>query len=314
MTFATPWALLCLAAVPLAVMLHVYAQRRRPRYPVRFPALSTLAAVVAAQPRWPRHVPVALLALALAALTFSLARPQRTIAVPVEEATVVLVMDVSRSMSATDVAPSRLQAAQNAAQSFIEQVPGRMRIGLVAYSLVPQTLQTPTTDHKQVSNVLKTLQPISGTATGAGLKAALDDLNLGDDPSARRPPAAILLLSDGHSDDGDLAYEVALEAKRQRVKIFTVALGTPDGTLDDNGQPVPVPPDPEALKRIASLSGGEEFTAQDSDQLGNVYQRLGSQLGTKPKKQEITVAFAGAALLLLAGALGTSLSLNGRLP
>jgi Ca-activated chloride channel family protein len=313
MSFASPLALLCLAIVPLAILAHQAAQRRRRRYPVRYTALSTLAAIAGEEPAWRRQLPLALFALALAALTLSLARPEHTVAVPVERASVVLVTDVSRSMSATDVSPTRLEAARRAAQSFLEQVPDAMRVGLVAYSEAAQTLQTPTTDHKLVSRALDTLQPISGTATGAGLQSALDDLGVSDTTTAR-PPAAILLLSDGKSNDGTLAYEVATAARRLRVPIFTVALGTPDGTIIDGGRPQPVPPDPAALRRIASLSGGEAFQAEDSDQLGSIYDRLGSQLGTKPEQREITVLFAGAGLLLLAAAMAASLGLGGRLP
>jgi Ca-activated chloride channel family protein len=313
MSFASPLALLCLAAVPLALFAHAAAQQRRRRYPVRFTAVSTLAAIASEEPRWRRHVPFALFALALGALTLSLARPQRTVAVPVERASVVLVTDVSRSMSATDVSPTRLEAARRAAQSFIDKVPDELRVGLVSFSDAAQTLQAPTTDRALVSGALKTLQPISGTATGAGLRTALDDLKIGD-ASARRPPAALVLLSDGSATDGTAAYEVAAEARRLRVPIYTVALGTPQGTITLGGQMLQVPPDTEALQRIASLSGGDAFRAEDSDQLGAVYDRLGSQIGTKPEKREITVVFAGAALMLLAAAMAASLGLNGRLP
>ena len=315
MSFAAPLALLCLAIVPLAVLAHIAAQRRRRRYPVRYTALSVLAAVASEEPRWRRHLPLALAALALGALALSLARPERTVAVPVERASVVLVTDVSRSMSAMDVSPTRLEAARRAAQSFVDKVPDAMRIGLVAYSDTPQTLQSPTTEHELVSAALETLQPIGDTATGGGLQAALDSLQLPADTSTARPPAAILLISDGKSSDGELAYDVATAARRQRIPIFTVALGTPDGViLLDGGTPKRVPPDPEALRKIASLSGGTAFHAEDADQLGDVYERLGSQLGTEPEQREITVLFAGAALLLLAGAMAASLGLNGRLP
>lgn len=319
MSFISPLALLALLALPLVVLGQVGAQRRRRRYPVRFTAMSTLATVASEEPPWRRHIPFALFALALTALVLSIARPQHTVAVPVERASVVLVTDVSRSMSATDVSPTRLEAAQRAAQAFLDKVPRQLRVGLVSFSDSAQSLQTPTTDHDLVARALKTLQPISGTATGAGLRTALDDLQVGGDPSVRRPPAAIVMLSDGSATDGTAAYEVATEAKRQHVPIYTVALGTPDGTITLTGpdgipQTLPVPPDPEALGRIASLSGGEAFKATDSDQLGAVYNRLGSEIGTKPEKREITVVFAGAALLLLAGAMAASLSMNGRLP
>jgi Ca-activated chloride channel family protein len=234
--------------------------------------------------------------------------------VPVERATVVLVTDVSRSMSATDVSPTRLEAARNAAQRFIEKVPAELRVGLVAFSDGAQTLRDPTANHDSVITALGTLQPQFGTATGAGLQTALDDLKLGADSTVRRPPAAIVLLSDGAATDRTAAYDVAVQARRRRVPIYTVALGTDVGTITINGQLARVPPDPRALQRIASLSGGEAFRASDSDQLTAVYDRLGSQLGTEPQKREVTVMFAGAALLLLAGAMAASLGLNGRLP
>jgi Ca-activated chloride channel family protein len=314
-SFISPVALLVLLAVPLAVLVHVAAGRRRRRYPVRFPALATLDAVAAPEPRWSRHLPFALLACALAALALSLARPQRTIQVPVERASVVLVTDVSRSMSATDVSPTRLEAARGAAESFLGKVPDELRVGLVTFSDSAQTLQTPTTDHEAVKSALDTLQPIAGTATGAGLGTALDDLKIkGGDSSARRPPAALVLLSDGSATDGAAADQVAAEAKRLRVPIYTVALGTPNGTIEIQGRTLSVPPDPEALERIAETSGGAAFKAEDSDELDAVYDRLGSQIGTKPEKREITTYFAGAALLLLGAALLSSLRLGGRLP
>jgi Ca-activated chloride channel family protein len=313
MSFASPLALLCLFAVPLAVLAHVAAQRRRRRYPVRFTAVSTLAAVAGGEPQWRRHLPLALFALALAALALSLARPERTIQVAVQRASVVLVTDVSRSMSATDVSPTRLEAARQAALSFLGKVPNELRVGLVTFSDAAQTLQTPTTDHDAVTSALETLQPVSGTATGAGLRTALDDLKIRQS-SARRPPAALVLLSDGSATDGAAADIVAADARRLRVPIYTVALGTPNGTITLRGQTLNVPPDPEALQRIASESGGQAFRAEDSDQLDAVYEKLGSQIGTEPEKEEITALFAGGALLLLAGALVSSLRLGGRLP
>jgi Ca-activated chloride channel homolog len=313
-SFEAPLALLCLFAVPLAILVHLSAQRRRRRYPVRFPALATLAAVVAPEPAWRRQLPFALFCVAVAALAVSLARPQKTIQIPVQRASVVLVTDVSFSMSATDVSPTRLEAARQAALTFLGKVPSSLRVGLVAFSDGPQTLQTPTTDRASVSAALETLEPINGTATGAGLRAALDDLRISADRSARRPPAALVLLSDGSATDGAAADDVATEAGRLRVPIYTVALGTPEGTIVRHGQVQSARPDPAALARIASESGGKAFRAEDADELGAVYDELGSQLGTKPGKREITTTFAGLALLLLAGAVVSSLRLGGRLP
>jgi Ca-activated chloride channel family protein len=233
--------------------------------------------------------------------------------VPVQRASVVLVTDCSRSMSATDVSPTRLEAARQAALTFLDKVPKELRVGLVAYSDVAQTLQAPTTNHSAVSSALQSLQPISGTATGAALRTALDDLKLGSDAAAARPPAALVLLSDGSATDGDAADIVAAEAKRVHVPIYTVALGTDSGTIAINGQLLRVPPDPDALQRIATESGGEAFRAQDADQLGAVYEKLGSQIGTRPEKREITAFFAGLALVLLGGALVSSLRLGGGL-
>lgn len=316
MSFISPLGLLVLLAVPLALLAHVAAGRRRRRYPVRFPAFATLAAVAAPEPRYRRHVPFALLALAIAALAISLARPEKTVQVAVERASVVLVTDISRSMSATDVSPTRLEAARGAAESFLDKVPDELRVGLVAFSDSAQTLQTPTTDHAAVKRALDTLQPIAGTATGAGLGTALNDLKVraGDTAARGRPPAALVLLSDGSATDGAAADQVAEEAKRLRVPIYTVALGTPDGTIEIQGRTLRVPPDPDALERIATTSGGQAFRAEDSDQLDAVYDRLGSQIGTKPEKREITTTFAGAALLLLGAAMVSSLRLGGRLP
>jgi Ca-activated chloride channel family protein len=316
MSFEEPLALLCLFAVPLAILVNVSARRRRQRYPVRFPALATLAAVAEPEPTWRRQLPFALFAVAVAALAVSLARPQKTVQVPVERASVVLVTDVSASMSATDVEPTRLDAARRAALSFLDRVPDPLRVGLVAYSDRAQTLQTPTTDRDAVTAALESLQPVNGTATGAGLRQGLDDLKVGGGATSEGPPpSALVLLSDGRADDPVAADDAAVEAKRRHIAIYTVALGTTGATIvDGRGRPMRAVPDPEALQRIASLSGGKAFEASDSDELDGIYDALGSQLGTKPGKHEITTTFAGLALLLLAGAVGSSLWLGGRLP
>ena len=315
MTLLSPLWLLALLAVPLAVLAYAYAQRRRRRYPVRFTALPALAAVLPTGPQWRRHVPMALFAAALASLAFALARPQTTVAVPVERASVVLVTDVSRSMEATDVQPTRLAAAQAAAAGFLDEVPDELRVGLVAFSDSAQSLQSPTTEHEEVRAALETLDPLSATATGAGLRTALEDLRRPRDGERERPPSAIVLLSDGSATDGDAALQAAEEARRLRIPIFTVSLGTPDGevTLPD-GRRLSVPPDDAALERIARASGGDAFQAEDADQLDAVYDRLGSQIGTEREQREITSAFAAGGLVLLLAAVGASLRLGGRLP
>ena len=315
MSFASPLALLCLSAVPLAVLAHVAAQRRRRRYPVRYTALSTLAAVAGAEPQWRRHLPFALFALALAALALSLARPERTVAGRRSSAPRSCSSPTSRARCRRPTSARRAwRPRASAAQSFLDKVPDELRVGLVTFSDAAQTLQTPTTDREVGPSALKTMQPISGTATGAGLRTALDDLKIaalvGAPPAGGARPA-VRRIGDRRRRRSTI---VATEARRLRVPIYTVALGTPDGTITLRGQTLNVPPDPEALKRIAPLSGGDAFRAEDSDELDAVYERLGSQIGTKPEKREITALFAGGALLLLAGAMVTSLRLGGRLP
>jgi Ca-activated chloride channel homolog len=307
MSFAAPVFLLGLLAVPVGVVLHLLAQRRRRRFAVRFPGAPVAALAVPAEARWRRHVPSALLALSVAGLVLALARPETTVAVPVEQASVVLVTDTSRSMTATDVAPDRLVAARQAANSFLDEAPEELRVGAVAFSDNARVLQPPTTDHEQVRLALAGLAADGGTATGDGLAAALQSLDTG----AKRPPAAVVLLSDGKQTAGRDAVAVAQEAGQRRVPVYTVALGTPDGVVDGN---LRVPPDPEALRQIAQASGGQAFEASDGDQLAAVYERLGSQLGTREETREVTAAFAAAGLLLLGGALAGSVRRFGRLP
>jgi Ca-activated chloride channel family protein len=309
MSFAAPLFLLALLALPAGAAMHWLAQRRRRRYAVRFPGAPVAALAVPVAARWRRHLPAALLAAGAAALALALARPEATVAVPVEQASVVLVTDTSRSMTATDVAPDRLAAARSAAERFLDEAPDELRVGAVAFSDTARVLQPPTTDHEQVRGALGGLLADGGTATGDGLDAALRAIEPAD--GDRRPPAAVVLLSDGKQTVGRDAVEVAQEAGQARVPVYTVALGTPDGVVDGN---LRVPPDPEALAEIARASGGQAFEAADGDELTAVYERLGSQLGTREETREITAAFAGAGLLLLGGALAGSVRWFGRLP
>jgi Ca-activated chloride channel homolog len=234
--------------------------------------------------------------------------------VPVERASVVLVSDVSGSMAATDVAPSRLDAAKDAADSFLDKVPDRLRVGLVAFSTTPHTTVSPTGSHEEVRAAIEGLGADGATVTGDGLAAAL---KLVDDPGEKkRPPAAVVLLSDGKTTGGRDPLDVARQARRLGIPIYTVALGTDRGTVPGGpfSEPIPVPPDPETMREIASVSGGRSFKATDSGELGTVYKRLGSQIGTKPEKREITAAFAGGGILLLGAALAMSMTSFARLP
>jgi Ca-activated chloride channel family protein len=311
MSFQAPMFLLGLALLPLALAALWLARRRPARYVVRYPALPTLAAIVPRSPRWRRIVPTALLCLALAGLTLALARPETTVAVPVEQASVVLVTDTSGSMNATDVQPTRLDAAKAAAERFLDRVPDELRVGLVAYSDAPHTVLRPTDDRDQVRAAVERLQAEGGTATGDALDSALRALGTRNDDS---PPAAVVLLSDGATQTGRDPAEVAQEAATAGVPVYTVALGTADGTVEAGGRVLAVPPDPEALREVATVSGGATFAAEDGDALDEVYERLGSQIGTREEKREISAGFAAAGLLLLGGSLFSSLRWRGRLP
>ena len=312
MSFASPLMLVSLAALPALAALYAAARRRPGRYSARFPGVPVLAGVVAAVPRWRRHLPATVAALALTALAVALARPHATVAVPVERASVVLVTDVSRSMLATDVEPSRMDAARGAAQAFLEDVPDELRVGAVAFSTTPRSAVTPTHDRDSVRAHLASLRADGGTATGEGLAEAL---RLLERDGTRRPPAAVVLLSDGKTTTGRDPVEVARQARAADVPVYTVALGTSAATIPDSaGGSLPVPPDPGTMAEIAAASGGESFDVDDSGELDSIYERLGSQIATRPEQREITAGFAagGMALLLVASALG--LRAGGRLP
>ncbi len=312
MSFQSPLALAALALVPLAIALYALAQRRARRYAVRLPGAAAIARAVP-RPSVMRHAPAALFSLALAAALLAVARPEATVAVPVEQASVMLVTDDSRSMEATDVSPSRLEAARDAATDFLDSVPDELRAGAVAFSDTPHTVVPPTEDREPVRAMIEALGADGGTATGDALTAALEALPEGE----RRgdgPPAAIVLLSDGRRTVGSDPLGAAREAARRGIPVYTVSLGTPDGQLETPTGTMGVPPDPETMRQIAEITGGEAFTAEDAGELGSIYDRLGSQIGTRDEQREITAGFAGGAVVLLGAGLVLSLRRFGRLP
>jgi Ca-activated chloride channel homolog len=317
--FAAPLFLLGLLLVPVLLAALVAARRRARRYVVRFPATATVAALGGRVPAWRRNLPAALALASVALLAVALARPQATVAVPVERASVMMIIDVSRSMQATDVQPDRLQAAQRAARSFLDRLPDEARVGGLAYSDAVIAVEAPTTDHRVARNFIDGLVADGGTATGDAVLAALDAIEAerAEDGEGVRPaPAAIVLLSDGKTTVGSDPVEAARRAAELDVPIYTVALGTFEGVLPGTafGPPLPVPPDPETLREMAQVSGGQAFEAADADALDTVYESLGSRIGTEDQRREVTAGFAGAGLLLLLGAAGLSLRFGGRLP
>lgn len=314
MSFATPLALLALLALPVAILVYRMRLRRPRRDVVRFPGAATLAAVAPARGRWRRHVPAALFALALAALVLALARPQTTVAVAVERASIVLVTDSSGSMAATDVAPSRLDAVRSAAAAFLDEVPDELLVGFVGFSSTPHTVARPTTDRDEIAALMAALRADGGTATGEALTAALRALR--PDGGRQRTPAAVLLLSDGRTTEGRDPVEAAREARRLGIPVYTVSLGTAEGTVPgppDRG-PLAVPPDPATMRRVAQLSGGRFYDVEDAGRLSAIYERLGSRLGTRQQEREVTAAFAAGGLVLLLGAVSLSVRRFGRLP
>jgi Ca-activated chloride channel family protein len=269
-----------------------------------------------------RHLPALLGLLALAALLVALARPERTVAAKREEATVIMVTDTSGSMLADDVRPDRLTAAREAARTLTRQVPEDFRLGLVKFGSRAEQVVDPTTDRAQMELALRQLTVAGGTAMGDGLQLGLEAAQtpipdgLG---GTRRLPTAIVLLSDGASTRGADPIDIAQQAKREEIRIYTVALGTEGGTLqtqrpDGTTRSEPVPPDTLTLQEIARETGGRYFNAPDADQLEAVYSGLATRFATVQEKQEMTATFAGGGLVLLLGGLAFSLLRGGRLP
>jgi len=304
-SFGAPLALLGLALLPALAVLYARHQRSRTRAARAFSSPQLAASVTPDRPGWRRHAPMAVIAAAITLLLVAAARPQTTVAVPVEHASILLMTDVSGSMEAQDVQPSRLVAVRRAATTFVDGVPKQVNVGVMAFNQTPTILQSPTTDRIAVKAALQRLRSSGGTATGNAVRAAVRILTAGP---GKPPPAAIVLLSDGKSTSGVSPVAAAQEAGRRHIPIYTVALGTPTGTITiprpgGGTETRPVPPDPETLRQIAAASGGQAYQAADAQRLSQVYERLGSQLGRKNVPRQISSLFAAAALvLLLAGA------------
>jgi len=296
------WLWLLLGVLVLGGV-YAWAQVRRSRYAVRFTNLDLLASVAPARPGWRRHVVAGVFAVAAILLVIALARPARTVQVPREEATVMLAIDTSLSMEADDVAPNRLEAAQAAAVEFTRQLPPTLRLGLVSFSGVSATEVPPTTDREVVIQAIEGLELGEGTAIGDGILeslAAVDDVTeAAQDTGREAPPAAIVLLSDGETTVGIENDEAADEAVQAGVPVTTIAFGTPEGTVDIQGEIVSVAVDEDDLREIAMTTGGTAFDAESEAQLDAVYQDISSQIGYEDEDREITRWFLGAGLIAL---------------
>lgn len=315
MTFDWPIALVGLGLVPVLIGLYAWHDRRRGRTAARFANPNLLPNVIDRAPGKLRFVPLALLFLALTAMLVGVARPHATLNVPREEATVVLAIDVSRSMKATDIQPTRLDAARQAANAFLLDIPEKFRVGLVSFATRAVVALPPTEDRELAKTALDALGTGEGTAIGDAVALALQMGNQQRSEDGVIPPTSVLLISDGARDGGILAPDAAAErARKQGVPVYTVLVGTPDGVVEETlpgglRQLIRVPTSPETLTQIAEISGGEFFTAVDPEGLRAVYEELGSRLGSKEEVREITDFFAGAAALLalMGGALSALL-------
>lgn len=312
MSFAAPLVLLGLLALPLAAAWYVREQRRQRQAVRAFVSAPLTASVAPRRPGWRRHAPYVVLALGLAVLVAAVAKPQRLVAKPVRGATVMLANDVSDSMRSTDINPSRLVAARQAAGEFASRLPAGARIGSIEFARHPTLLQSPTTSRSLIRAALAEVQPGGGgTATGEALELALNAIKQAPKLNGKRPPAAIVLISDGASNVGVGPVQVAREARQQHVKIYTISIGTSQGTIPfkRHGEVVttPVPVDPTELAQIALASGGHAYTAANAGTVDAIYASLAKQLGHKRVEQSLLVPAAGIGLVLLAA--GAALSL-----
>ncbi|HET8741602.1 MAG TPA: VWA domain-containing protein [Gaiella sp.] len=326
MSFEAPLYLVGLLLVPLAAVAYWLLQRRKSRYAIRYPNVEVLAQVVGARTAWKRHVPAVFLLAALAALAIAFARPTVTEQAPDERASVVLVVDISGSMRAQDVQPTRLAAAKEAMLSFLTHAPKTLRVGIVAFSNEPQVIVSPTLDRTELQQGIQLLEPAFGTALGDALARAVELARTTTAVNARetaapvkdergRALASILLLSDGFQTRGLLSPGQGAQAARNAgVPVYTIALGTEGGTIVDREQVIPVPPDRETLAAIAQFTGGEAFDAETAGALKQVYRGLGSRVGRRDRPREVTSAFVAAGALLLVGAVGAALVVAPRLP
>lgn len=315
MRFEQPqWLWLLLVAGAL-VVAYLFAQRRRSKYAVRFASLPMLESVAPTRPGWRRHLPAASFLAALGILTLAIAQPMADVRVPRERATVIVAMDVSNSMAATDVTPSRFDVAKSAAAEFVDELPERFNVGLVAFSGDANVMTTPSTDHQATMAAMDGLELEASTAIGEAVFTSLQsiatlDATAEDNP----PPARIVLLSDGANTSGRPLEDAAAAASDADVPVSTIAYGTPDGAIDIDGRSISVPVDAEALQNVADATNGSFYTAESDDELRGVYEDLQSSIGWTTEEREITPQVAGVALGVAIVAGLTSLLWFARLP
>lgn len=311
MSFAWPVILVALVAIPLLVLWYGRQQRNRAGAEQVFLQSHMTASALPRRPKLRRHVPMLILAIAIAVLIVAAARPQHTVAVPVNGGAIMLANDVSSSMSATDVSPSRLGAAKNASERFLSQLPDSVSVGQMKFARQPTVLQPPTTNKALTRQAIEQLQPGGGgTAIGDTIQTATRILQTLKQ-NGKKLPGAIVLLSDGTSNVGVSPYLAAKQAKAEHIPVYTIALGTSHGTIQITRHhrtvTTRVPVSPTELGQIATISGGRAYTAADSTSASAIYKHLAAKLGHKHVKQELTADFVGGGLILLVA--GGALSL-----
>jgi Ca-activated chloride channel homolog len=320
--FEWPFALVGLVALPAAVAAYLFLLRRRARFALRYTNVDVALSVARAGPPRRRRVAPALFLLAAAVAVLAIARPQVSRAVLLHQSTVVLTIDTSGSMVSNDIRPTRLGAAEEAVRTFVRHLPGQVRVAMVAFSTEPHVVLPVTTDHDLALESLDHLSAFGGTAIGDAISRSVD-LVRPRGPAAAAPAvspldadqsvplSAIVLLTDGAQNSGKLLpLAAAGRARKWRIPVYTVALGTPGGTLrvatESATEVLHVPPDPTSLRQIASMTGGEFFAAASSSRLNDIYNQLASRLTVKHEFREATFVFvaASAALLLASGIAG----------
>jgi len=312
-TFEWPLVLIALVLVPVVIALYVLRERRRDDYAARFTAPTLLPNLVAAAPGWRRHLPLALLLVGLSALVVGVARPHASVDVRREQATVIIAIDTSLSMKAQDVRPSRLGAAENAANAFVAELPKRFRVGVIGFSGRAYLALAPTEDRELAVSALRSLRPGEGTALGDAVALGVRLARQERASDGTIPPTAMLVISDGAQMSGRTSpAAAALKAVGLHIPVYSVVVGTPDGVVNvpvagGYQAQLRVPPSPETLKTLAQVTGGQFFTAPDQKRLSQIHERLGSRLGHRRERREVTDLFAGgsAAFLLVGGALSS---------
>lgn len=306
MGFRSPWWLLLLLAVVAVLAAYVLVQRRREVHAVRFSTLELLASVAPKRPGWRRHLSAGVFALMLVALVFGSARPVVSVQVPRERATVMLAIDVSLSMEATDVKPTRIAAAKASAQEFVDKLPSGFNVGLVSFAGTANVVVPPTHSHQQVNAAISTLRLAESTATGDAVLASLQAIrSVPGGSTGKPPPARIVLISDGTRTAGATDQQAEDAATQAGVPVSTIAFGTQTGTVTINGGVIPVPVDRMALADLAQRTGGKPYTAESSVSLRQVYSDLGSSIGYRTEQRDISWWFllGGIALALVAATL-----------